>query len=95
MSVAAPVRVFTKDPTAVTDYYFDWSDWLGPHDTISTSTWAASTGLTVDSQTKAASLTTVWVSGGTAGTAYELSNTIATAQGRTEKRTVSIVVVDR
>lgn len=98
MSVAAPVREFVKDPTSVLDFFFDWSDWLGPWDSITASVWAVSGTdaiLSAGSQTFGASLVTTWVSAGTSGVSYDLSNTITTAQGRTEKRTARIIVVAR
>lgn len=98
MSVAAPVREFVKDPVSVLDYFFDWSDWLGSWDAITGSTWAVSGSdaiLTVGSQTYGASLVIAWLSAGTSGVSYDLSNTITTAQGRTEKRTARIIVVAR
>lgn len=94
MAVAAPVRVFLKPAASILDYYFDWSDWLGPLDAILTSAWAATT-IVVASQTWAASLVTVWISGGATGTSYDITNTITTTGGRTESRSFRIVVVDR
>jgi hypothetical protein len=98
MSVANPVFTFEKDPVEILDYYFDWSDWLGPLDNITGSTWAVSGSdaiLQVGSQTFGASLVTAFASAGTAGVAYDVSNTITTAQGRTAKRTARILVLSR
>lgn len=83
------VETFTKDPDAVLDYQIDWSDWLGA-DTISASTWAADTGITVDSETETTTAATVWLSGGTAGDDYVVTNEIVTAGGRTEQRSLLI-----
>ena len=38
---------------------------------------------------------TVWLSGGTADTSYNIVNTIVTAGGRTEERTLTIAVENR
>lgn len=98
MSVAAPVREFVKDPASVLDFFFDWSDWLGSWDNITGSTWAvvgSDALLVAGSATYAGSLTVAWLSAGTEGVSYDLSNTITTAQGRTEKRTARIIVVSR
>jgi hypothetical protein len=98
MSVSAPVFTFEKDPVEILDYFFDWSDFLGPLDTIATSTWAVSgtdAVLTVGSQTYNASLVTAWAASGTLGVSYDVSNTITTLQGRTAKRTARIVVLSR
>jgi hypothetical protein len=81
------VRV--KDPDAVLDYQFDWSDWLGS-DTVSTSTWTVPTGITKVTDTKTTTTTTIWLSGGTAGNEYTITNRIVTAGGRTEDRSFLI-----
>lgn len=82
---------FIKDPDAVLDYSIDWSDWLGS-DTISTSTWEVDSGITEDSNSNTDTVTTIWLSGGTAGKKYELTNRITTTGGRTDDRTIIIVV---
>ena len=82
---------FTKDPQAVLDYVIDWSAWLVA-DTISASTWTVPAGLTKVIDTKTTTSATVWLSGGAAGQQYQVVNTITTAGGRTEERTLTIVV---
>lgn len=101
-----PVQVFTKDPNAVLDYKIDWASggandgsstdrgWL-QSDTISTSTWIVPTGIAKTTDTKTTTTTTIWLSGGTAGTAYEVTNRIVTAGGRTDDRTIRIEVQER
>jgi len=83
-----PAATFTKDPSAVLDYAIDWSAWLGS-DTIATSTWSVPTGITRDSDTNTTTRATIWLSGGTAGQTYQLTNTITTAGGRTDQRTIA------
>jgi len=78
-----------KDPSAKLDYQFDWASWLGA-DTIVTSTWAAPAGISVESSTKTATTATVWLSGGVDGKDYAAVNTIVTAAGRTDQRTITI-----
>ena len=85
---------FLKDPNAVLDYVNDWSEWLGT-DTISTSTWVVPTGITKDSDSKTDTSTTIWLSGGTAGTRYTVVNRIVTVGGRTEDRSLVFSVVER
>ncbi len=85
---------FTKDPDAILDYMIDWSAWL-VDDKISVSTWVADTGLTVDSDTFTNSTTTVWLSGGTALSRYEIINHITTEAGREDDRTIIIVCKDK
>ena len=88
------VGKFLKDPQDVLDYQIDWSDWLGT-DTISTSAWTVETGITKDSDTYSDTIAVIWVSGGTAGTSYELVNHIVTTAGREADRTITIVCADR
>lgn len=85
---------FVKDPNAVLDYQINWVTWLGT-DTISSSTWTVPTGITKDSDTSTTTTTTIWLSGGTDGTDYELVNRIVTAAGRTEDRTIRILARSR
>jgi len=88
---------FTKDPDAVLDYRFDWSDWLETGDTIATRTITASTGITVDSSsiTDSSTSVTVWLSGGTVGATYDIACLIVTSASRTDERTVSVRVLER
>jgi len=85
----------SKVPIAVLDYSVLWRDWLRS-DTILTSNWEYSTGITIgltdinqdpvilDDGTTAPPLTlvTIWLLGGTAGQKYNITNTITTAAGR-------------
>ena len=89
----------TKDPDSVADYKFDWSRWLEETttttDTISSSSWTVDSGLTKDSDSNSTTTATIWVSGGTAGTAYQATNRIVTAGGRTADRTITFIVRER
>jgi len=87
-------QTFVKDPSAVLDYTVDWSDWLDT-DTIATSEWTVPSGITKDSDTNTDTTATVWLSGGTAGENYSVTNTITTAGGRTDQRTIHIQVRER
>ena len=69
-------QTFVKDPDATLDYIIDWSEWLDT-DTISTSTWTVPTGLTNVSDSNTTTTATIWLSGGTAGQRYTVSNRIA------------------
>jgi hypothetical protein len=85
-----------KDPQAVRDYEIDWSTWLAG-DTIATSTWTVPAPLTaphgIDTHTD--TTTTVWVGGGTDGTVVRITNTITTAGGRTDERSIALLVRNR
>lgn len=99
------VHSFRKDPQSVLDYGIDWSTWLKTEaevladtdsaDTISTSTWTVPAGIIEDSDSKADRATTIWLSGGTAGTNYILANKIVTVGGRTCERSIEIIVEQR
>lgn len=86
---------FIKDPSAVLDYGFDWSEWLESGETISSAVWTVPTGLTKDSQSESATITTAWLSGGTAATDYSVACKIVTSAGRTEERTIKIYCRNR
>lgn len=84
---------FVKDVEAELDYSIDWSDWLGI-DTIGTSTWVADSGITVESDSNTTTVATVWLSGGTVNTYYRVTNTIVTAAGRTDERSIYVQAVE-
>jgi hypothetical protein len=92
-----------KDPSAVLDYVFDWTEWLATGETIAVDsetgkkliTITADTGITVDSSTEDDGKVTVWLSGGTAGTTYRVECLITTSVGRTDERSLWITVQER
>lgn len=86
---------FIKDPSAVLDWMFDWSDWLASGETITNHTITANTGITVDSSAEDAGKVTVWLSGGTAGESYKVACLIETGAGRKDERTIWIKVTNR
>ena len=97
--------IFIKDPDAVLDYAFNWSDWLdsdnSPAETIFSYTITISGGgdspisLTNDSDSKTGDIITVWLSGGTVGEIYRVACKIVTTEGRTEERSISIIMQER
>lgn len=87
---------FVKDPQAVLDYVFPWSVWLAEGEEITAHTVTASAGLTVDSSSVGVGGdVTVWLSGGTAGMCYSVACRITTNAGRTDERTMTILVQER
>lgn len=73
--------------------------------TISSATWTVPSGLTKDSSNQAAvtirgvnyainTVTTIWLSGGTAGVDYEVHCRIVTSDARTLDRTVRVRVAE-
>jgi len=85
-----------KDPDEVLDYLVDWSDRLTGSDTIDTSTWimpsAPDALLIKDSDTHNNTTTTIWLSGGTLGTKYTLTNRVVTDGGRTMDQSMIIAI---
>jgi hypothetical protein len=89
-----PIRF--KDPQAVLDYSFNWSDWLSEiGDTIASSTWTIPDGITSVSQSNTTTRATVILSGGTSGTQYTIRNHITTAGGKQDDRSMIIMIADR
>lgn len=89
------LQTFIKDPSAVLDYGFDWSNCLESGETISDSIWTVPAGITEDSDEIGSTSTKIWLSGGTAGTSYTIANKITTTEGRTDERSFQINVENR
>jgi hypothetical protein len=90
------VRTFRKDPDAVLDFGLDWSDWLESADVIAASAWTSTPiGLTLASESFDDTKAVVWCSGGLPGTTYTLTNRITTDDGRTDDRSIEVVVTER
>lgn len=86
---------FIKDPAAVLDYTFDWSDWLNTGETISSHTVTVPTGITLGSHANDTTAVTMWLSGGAVGEHYAIACQITTSQGRTDKRRILIMMEER
>ena len=86
---------FEKDPDAILDWHFDWKNWLGDAEIIDTSIFIVTPGITVTLEEKTTTNTTVWLSGGTPGRPYRVTNRIVTNQGRTDDRSITVRVKDR
>ena len=89
------MTTFLKDPDAVLDYSVDWSKWLAG-DQIGTSAWSVSDlALEATDESNTTTRTTVWLSGGTVGQSYTVTNCITTSGGRTDERSFITQVQDR
>jgi hypothetical protein len=75
-----------KDPDEVKDFGLVWADLLLT-DTIDGSSWIVPDGITKDSDVFTDDSTTIWLSGGTDGETYRLTNRVTTAGGRTYDET--------
>ena len=84
--------VVSKDPDATLDWQIDWSKALVSGDSISTSNWTVPTGITKSAESATSLVTTIFLSGGTAGTVYPVVNRIVSANGVTDDRTIHVVV---
>jgi hypothetical protein len=89
------MNTFIKDPDALLDYTVDWSEWLMEDDEIASADWVVPAGLTEESASNTASTATVWLSGGTAGSEYDVVSRIVTADGREDDRTITIQVTQK
>ena len=89
------MSIYIKDPDAVLDYTVDWTSWLAAAETVSTSTWVVEAGITQNSASNDTTSGTIWLSGGTVGEEYRVTNRVATNQGRTDDRTILIRVKER
>jgi hypothetical protein len=86
---------YDKDPHAILDFKWDWSEWLEAGETISSYVIAVASGITKESESKTDDSVTVWLSGGTAGSSYIVACKIVTSSSRTDERSMRIMVADR
>lgn len=84
-----------KDPDAVLDWIFDWNDWLGEFETISTSEFIVDPGITVDSSADTAKTATVWLRGGTESQVYRVTCRITSSEGRIDDRSFTLRCTSR
>jgi len=79
--------VFVKSPASTLDYLFDWTQWMPTGDSILTTSWVASTGITVANLTVPSGLTIIpSATGGTFAAGAEFwVITATTANGETTK----------
>lgn len=88
------MKTFVKDPDAVLDYVWDWTDWLD-QDVIQSHTFTLPTDLTKVDDSEADGKVTLWMSGGVAKKSYIVGCEIVTAGGRTDERSAIFNVRDR
>lgn len=84
-----------QDPDANLDYIWDWSDWLAPGETISSSVFTVSAGLDLGTTSSTLATATAWLSGGEPGTPYLVANRITTSAGRIDERSITIRIKNR
>ena len=86
--------VKTKSPGAVVDWDIDWTDELNG-DTIASSSFTVSSGITLDSDTNTATSAKAWLSGGVHLAFESAVNTIITAGGRTLHKTIYYRIIQK
>lgn len=85
------IRWIAHAPGSDLDYSVDWTSWLTASETIVTSTWTASAGITVSRDNILGERVAVaFAAGGVAGQDYTLTNTITTTDGRVDSRTITL-----
>lgn len=84
-----------KDPYAVLDYTLDWTNWMPDGDTITSVAVTADSGITIDSTSNTDYIVTAYISGGTAGTIYNVEYKIDTTNGLKDSRNFRIKVLER
>ena len=90
-----PLAIIEKAPVAVLTYTIDWTAWLSGADTISTATWTVPSGLTSVLETTTGYKASIKLSGGTAGSTYDLKCHVVTVGGLEDARTLRFVVNER
>ncbi|KZZ75250.1 hypothetical protein A3765_10530 [Oleiphilus sp. HI0130] len=80
-----------KDPDSTVDFDIDWSQWLREGEVVSSSSWLASPGITVESDSFTGTATKILVSGGVVNTEYTLTNRITTSLGLAEDRSMRVI----
>lgn len=91
------MTAFPKDPNALLDFSVDWSPWLAADETVASAVVTVPAGLIKDRDETVmpTGLITVWLSGGTAGTNYDVGFRVTTNQGRVDERSMTIKVSQR
>lgn len=85
-----------KDPDSTVDFGVDWTDYLANNnDALAGSTWVVPAGLEEVSSSFTEDHAFVWLSGGTVGSTYTVTNRITTAGGRTEDESIFVMIEER
>ena len=86
-----------KDPNAVLDYTFDFTDWLATaSDSIASASFPVTVGVVVNSSgVVAGKRVTAWISGGTVWSPASVTVRVVTSGGRTDERTINFKITER
>lgn len=85
------MNTYYKLATETLDYTIDWTNDLGA-DTIASSIWSVSTGITSSGASFTTKTTKIYLSGGTTGEGYVIENTITTVGGLTLVQQFAVVI---
>ena len=88
-------QIFTKDPDATLDYWFDWSDYLPVGQIITSCSVVADSGLTVENFSHTSASVVVWLSGGSILKTYDVKCHILTSGSLLDDRTMYINVIQK
>jgi hypothetical protein len=84
-----------KDPDAEVFYEWDFTNWLGVGETISSYTFPGfPAALTNESDSEASGVVQMKISGGADGTSHDLTCRIVTSAGQTEDRTFNLPITE-
>lgn len=93
--MALPFPEYIKDPSARKPYGVDWTDWAIADDVLTGSTWTVPPGITNAGESLEGMLAVVWISGGTTGQKYTITNRVTTRDGVIDERSLTIRIKDR
>lgn len=92
-----------KDPDSNLDFHFEWQTWADEGDYLTASVWVVPAGLTGGAESlfvgqerdlageyRDVQRTSIFLSGGTAGQSYTVTNRITTVRGRQEDRSFEL-----
>ncbi|MDE3060739.1 MAG: hypothetical protein KGJ06_06990 [Pseudomonadota bacterium] len=83
-----------QTPAELLDWTINWASRGLGSDTILTSEWSQSSeDFTVSDTSNTGTTATFWLTGGTAGNTYTITNTVTTSGGRTLQETVSYICI--
>ena len=86
------MKIFEKHSAAVLDYYWDWTNWMTPGDSLSSITFVATNTLVVDSHETIGSKIKAMISGGDPNSEGIIDCSIVTAQGREDTKPALFII---
>ena len=84
---------FKKDAQAKLDYTVDFSNWLVGNDTLQSSVWTLTSGITKTSTSLSSTAATIWLSSGVEDSQYLITLRITTADGRIDEKAFTVTIV--